>query len=261
MSAEVKILLEGYTNAGSIAETGEEKTRPTITLIRDGDLVVVVDPGILENQQTLVYALQEEGLTIDDVDVVCVTHSHIDHYRNIGMFPNAKILEYFGLWDKDTVQEWSEQFSVNIQVLKTPGHDYTGITLFVTTDDGVVAVCGDIFWWEEYPKNPEDDIYAQDAEKLQESRELVLMMADWIIPGHGKIYKNHRGQAKKIKAGISLIFGKKPFAVCRKCHRKIMNELDSCRCRPYLCCRCCECGLECDLCSCSSRKQSSKHYI
>ena len=151
MSAEVKILIKGHTNADSVGETGEEKTQPTITLVRDGDLVMVVDPGILESQQILIDALEEENLTIDDVDVVCITHSHIDHYRNIGMFPEAKALDYFGLWDKNTVENWSEHFSQNIQILRTPGHDYTGITLFVTTNDGVVAICGDVFWKENYP--------------------------------------------------------------------------------------------------------------
>lgn len=256
MSAQVKILVEGYTNADSVAETGEEKIRPTITLIKDGELVMVVDPGVLENQQILVYALKEEGLTLDDVNVVCITHSHIDHYRNAGMFPNAKILEYFGLWDKDTVEEWSEHFSVNVQVIKTPGHDYTDITLFVTTNDGIVAICGDVFWKENYPENPHDDIYAQDAEKLEQSRELILMMANWIVPGHGKMYKNNKGEAKKLEHGIKVsLADKKPFAVCKKCHREIMDKMDSCRCRPYLCFRCCECGLDCDLCNCSHRKK------
>ncbi|MEK7166876.1 MAG: MBL fold metallo-hydrolase [Patescibacteria group bacterium] len=102
--AEVKILIEGYTTADT-AEAGEEKTCPTITLIKDKDIVMVVDPGVLEDQKIIVNKLGGEGLTIDDINVVCITHSHIDHYRNIGMFPKAKILEYWGLWDKNTVKD------------------------------------------------------------------------------------------------------------------------------------------------------------
>ncbi|MCX6720013.1 MAG: MBL fold metallo-hydrolase, partial [Candidatus Staskawiczbacteria bacterium] len=82
MPAEVKILIKGYSNADSVAETGEEKTQPTITLVKDGDFVMVVDPGILPDQQILIDALSREGLTVEDVNVVCVTHSHVDHYRN-----------------------------------------------------------------------------------------------------------------------------------------------------------------------------------
>ena len=175
MPAEVKILIEGFTNSDSVAEAGEEKTQPTITLVRDGDLIMVVDPGILESQQVLVDALRKENLKIEDVNVVCITHSHFDHYRNIGMFPGAKTLEYGGLWNKNTVEPWPENFTSNIQVLHTPGHDYTGITLFVTTKEGVVAICGDVFWKENYPQDPQDDTYASNTEKLKESREMIIM--------------------------------------------------------------------------------------
>lgn len=183
--AEVKILVEGFTTADSKNE-GEEKTCATISLIRDGDLIMIVDPGVLENQEILIDALKKEGLSLDEVNMVGITHSHIDHYRNIGMFKNAKTLEYFGLWDKDVCEDWQEQFTPNVRVLKTPGHDYTGITFFVKTNNGIVAVCGDVFWKEDYPK---DDPYASDNEKLNESRKKVKELADWIIPGHAGIYR------------------------------------------------------------------------
>lgn len=258
MPAEVKILVEGDTNADFVSRTEIEKTRPTITLVRDKDLIMVVDPGILESQQVLTDALQKENLTVEDVDVVCITHSHIDHYRNIGMFPRAKVLEYYGLWDKDTVKDWSENFTPNIQILHTPGHDYTGITLFVTTQDGIVAICGDIFWKENHPENPIDDNYASDFDKLKKSREMILKTADWIIPGHGPMYENDRS----IMPGQEDTENKKSksVAICKKCGRR-MREKDKCQCRPQLCYNCCQCGLDCNNCSCSHRirlKNSAK---
>lgn len=258
MAVEVKILVEGWTNADSVSKTGKEKTQATITLVRDENLVMVVDPGILESQQILIDALQRENLTVQDVNVVCITHSHIDHYRNIGMFPNAKTLEYYGLWDKGAVTNWSENFAPNIQVLYTPGHDYTGITLFVTTGPesehpGIVAICGDIFWRENYPENPQDDNYASEPEKLKRSREMVLKMADWIIPGHGAIYKSNRNIESAKKEFIENVKNHN-FGVCRKCRRAMKTRYDSCRCRPNLCHHCCECGLDCDLCGCSHKK-------
>lgn len=256
MSAEVKILVKGYTNADSVAETGEERTQPTITLVKDGDLVMVVDPGILDSQQALIDALGQEGLTPDDVDIVCITHSHIDHYRNIGMFFNAKVLEFFGLWDKNMVHDWQEQFSPNIQILRTPGHDYTGITVFVTTENGIVAICGDIFWKENYPKNAQDDAFASDAEELEHSREMVLKMADWIIPGHGPMYKSKKNQPQEIGGIIGTVnkIISKTNGKCKKC-KKPMEKKDKCLCRPYLCFKCCECGIDCDLCWCSHEKK------
>lgn len=194
MGAEIKILVEGYTTAESSIKGEEERTQATITLVEDGNVIMVVDPGILESQQILVDALQKENLTVEDVNFVCVTHSHFDHYGNVGIFPKATILEFFGLWKGNTAQDWKEQFSDNIKVIKTPGHDYTDITLLVTTGSesshpGTVAICGDVFWKENLPKNPEDDIYVSDHEKLKESRKKVLELADWVIPGHAGIYK------------------------------------------------------------------------
>jgi len=255
MPAEVKILLEGYTNANDVGETGVERNRPTITLVRDGDLIMVVDPGVLESQQTLVDALKREKLTVEDVNYICITHSHIDHYRNIGMFPDAKTVEYYGIWDKNTTEKWSENITPNIRVLHTPGHDYTGITLFVTTSRGVVAICGDVFWKENYPRDPRDDAFASDPERLKESRSMVLKMADWIIPGHSAMYKSSKKDESVPELMSAPLKTKesKIVMICKKCG-ETMSQKDKCLCRPYLCFRCCECGYDCPACGCSHKK-------
>ncbi|PIT93910.1 MBL fold hydrolase, partial [Candidatus Falkowbacteria bacterium CG10_big_fil_rev_8_21_14_0_10_43_11] len=80
-----------------------------------------------------------------------------------------------------------EQFSEDIKIIKTPGHSYDGLTLLVKTPDGVVAVCGDVFWEKDFLEN---DQYATDSEKLKESRKTVLESADRIIPGHAGMFKN-----------------------------------------------------------------------
>jgi len=248
MAAQVKILVEGYTNADSFIETGEEHTRPTVTLVRDENVIMVVDPGVMQDPQILVDALSKENLTVNDVNFVCLTHSHIDHYRNIGLFPKAKTLEHYGLWDKDTVKDWPENFSPNIQILHTPGHDHSGLSLFVTTKDGVVAICGDIFWKENYPATPIEDMFASDTEQLAQSRSVVLRRADWIIPGHGKIYKNTKKvveeKVKEEPKESGVIFK------CRKCGIE-MKKKERCNCRQWLCYKCCECHIDCDNCRCS----------
>jgi len=181
--AEVKVLIKGYSD---LVETGEEKTCATITLVKDKDIIMIVDPGIVKSQQMLVDALEKEGLSVSDVNIICLTHSHIDHFRNIGMFPKAKTLEFYGLWDKNTVEDWKEQFTEDIKIIKTPGHDRTGITLLVKTNKGVIAICGDVFWKENFP---EEDEYADNLKKLQESRDKIIELADYIIPGHADMYK------------------------------------------------------------------------
>jgi len=166
------------------------------------------------------------------------------------MFSNAKSIDYYGVWDKTTIVTWTENLTDNIRILHTPGHDYTSITIFVTTKDGIVAICGDVFWKENYPQNPKDDVFASNIDRLKDSREMVLQMADWVIPGHGPMYKidktKGKGENQEIKKENKVVI------FCKKCG-KAMEQKDKCRCRPYLCYRCCQCGLDCDLCNCSHK--------
>jgi glyoxylase-like metal-dependent hydrolase (beta-lactamase superfamily II) len=179
--AEVKVLVVGYTGA----DNGDEKTQATITFIKDNDIIMVVDPGVLESQQVLVDALKKQGLKISDINYVGLTHSHLDHYRNIGMFPTAKTVEFYGIWDKNSCVDWKEDFSLGIKIIKTPGHSRTGISFIVNTSIGKVAVVGDVFWKKDFPLN---DPYANDMKELLKSRKLILKLADYIVPGHADMY-------------------------------------------------------------------------
>lgn len=248
--ASVKILLEG-----KLSTENNGKTAPTVSLIRDENIAMVVDPGFLGDKREIIEALKKEGLGVEDVNIVCVTHSHIDHYANAGMFFNAKVLEYFGLWDKDgKMEDWKEDFSENVKIIKTPGHDDTSITLFVKTEEGTVAVCGDVFWKKGYPE-PEEDIFASNIEKLKHSRKLVLQIADWIVPGHGGMFKAENG--RKSMATIQSKDGQKKkveaLGKCKKCRRQFTKASDRCFCQEWLCYHCCECEPDCNTCNCKHR--------
>lgn len=185
--AKVDVLIRGWTNADSLKEGEEENNACTTSLIQDGDIIAVVDPGVMENKAVLIDALASKELSIEDITHVFVTHSHIDHYRNAGMFPaETPVVEYWGIWSGNKVDDWQEGFSENIKIIKTPGHNRDALTFLVNTDKGQVAICGDVFWKENHPAK---DPYADNSEVLKESRKKVLELADYIIPGHADIYK------------------------------------------------------------------------
>jgi len=150
---------------------------------------MVVDPGTMKNQNLLIDSLNKKNLIKEDVNWICITHSHLDHYRNLGLFLDAKVLDYWKIWDKDIMEFWKEDFTKDIRILKTPGHSYDNITLLVNTNKGLVAICGDVFWKKDFPT---DDSYASNKKKLKESRKKILELADYIIPGHGGMYKVDR---------------------------------------------------------------------
>lgn len=183
--AEVKVLVKGWTSVDS-KDSGEESTCATISLITDENIRMVVDPGVLKDTGILINSLKKEGLSAGDINYVALTHSHADHFRNIGLFPNAKLLEFYGIWHGDKVEDWKEQFSRDIKIIKTPGHANTGISFLVSTSRGKIAVVGDVFWKE---NSPEKDPYADDMKTLAETRKRILKIADWIVPGHADIYE------------------------------------------------------------------------
>ncbi|HLC64613.1 MAG TPA: MBL fold metallo-hydrolase [Candidatus Nanoarchaeia archaeon] len=179
--AKVKLLVEGY-----LAKDTKGHTCSNVVLVQDGKTNIIVDPGTLPSQELLTQKLRQEGLAVEDINIVFITHSHMDHYRNIGMFPKAKSLDYWGWWIGDVWKTFSGKVSKNISVIKTPGHSYDGITLLINTEKGKIAVCGDVFWKEYYPRI---DPYAMDEKKLMGSRDKLLRISDFIVPGHGKTFK------------------------------------------------------------------------
>ncbi len=184
--AEVKILLEGYTSEDKVNGSDEmEHTRPTMTLVRDGDVRIVVDPGVMVDVNELVDALAAEDLAPEDVTHIFLTHSHIDHFRNLGLFPRATVVEYYGAWQGDVCDDRPKQLTSDILIEETPGHSSESLSLFVNTDQGVVVVCGDVFWKE---SGPDHDPYAEDMDQLRKTRQKVLERADWVIPGHGPMF-------------------------------------------------------------------------
>jgi glyoxylase-like metal-dependent hydrolase (beta-lactamase superfamily II) len=102
------------------------------------------------------------------------------------MFPQAKSLDYYGWWIGDTNQTCDGNITDNIKLIKTPGHSYDGLTMLVNTADGKIAICGDVFWKQNFPV---DDPYASDKVELAKSRKKLLEIADWVVPGHGEMYK------------------------------------------------------------------------
>lgn len=181
MMAEAKIVFEGYT---SIDANG--RSCSTVTLVRDEEIAMIIDPGTLPDQKVLIDALKNEGLSIDDINIVGLTHSHMDHFRNIGMFPKAKVIDYWGWWINDFWKKSDGNISENISIIKTPGHTKDSITFLVKTERGKVAICGDVLWKNDLLHK---DPFAEDLKELDKSRKKVLEIADYIIPGHGKMFK------------------------------------------------------------------------
>ncbi len=192
--AEVKILVKGYAKE----KDGKEFASSTTTLIRDNNLNIIVDPGM--DRKALLKALGKEGLKVEDINFVILTHTHLDHCLLTGIFLNAKILDNSDIFSFDgQIKEHKGRVpGTEIKIIETPGHDQFHCSVLVETKDlGKVIIAGDVFWWADDEKQEtkkeallkHEDPYVKDKQALIESRKKILDLADYIVPGHGDIYK------------------------------------------------------------------------
>lgn len=180
----VTVLLQGYYRPKPV------KVCSTVTLVQDNNTNIIIDPGSVKNIGLLHNSLKKNRLSADDIHCVCITHSHLDHYKNIALFQNAYVIDYWGKWKNDSFTETASNGKIteNVSVLATPGHSYDSISIIIQTETEIVAVCGDVFWHKNAPKH---DLLAQNQEILNKSRKLLMNKADLIIPGHGAPFNTH----------------------------------------------------------------------
>ena len=190
--AEVKVLIEGYAKS-----TGGKEFRasPTTTLIKDSGKLILVDPGA--NRQKLLDALKRENLRPKNIDMIFLTHYHIDHLINIRLFPNKDILDNGTIYRDDEEIGFSKKIpGTSIKIIPTPGHAFEHVSLLVETNKGKMCIAGDLWWWEDGKQKTDKksllnakDIFVKDKKALLKSRKKILEIADYIIPGHGKMFE------------------------------------------------------------------------
>ncbi len=190
----IEILVEGYGRE----ESDGEHASSTVTLIRDGGVNIVVDPGM--DRRALLNGLAKHGLETKDVHFVALTHMHADHCLLASIFENAQVVDNDSIYTFDgKIGEHDGAIpGTGVKIVKTPGHDQFHCSFLVETEDlGKVVVAGDVFWWWDEEKRQTDrqsllgrkDPYVKDAAALKKSREKLLALADYIIPGHGKMFQ------------------------------------------------------------------------
>ncbi len=186
---KIKILVEGY--AKQLAE-GSWEADSTVTLIESNNIRIIVDPGM--NRNKLLSALNKEGLKPRDIDYVVLTHNHIDHMLLTGIFENASVIDDSAIYSFDgkSTDHNGKIPGTDIQIICTPGHDQFHCSVLVNTKErGKIVVAGDVFWWrsDEDQKLDHKDPYVKDEKALAASRRKILELANWVIPGHGKMFE------------------------------------------------------------------------
>jgi glyoxylase-like metal-dependent hydrolase (beta-lactamase superfamily II) len=179
-TARLDVLVEGYVRLPNVAGT--------VSLVRDADRVVVVDPGMVADRELILGALRERGVGPEDVTDVVVSHHHLDHTLNIALFPVVPVHDFQSVIEGDVFTRRPADglhLTPSIRLLATPGHTPQDITTLVGTADDVVALTH--LWWT--AEGAADDPYSPDREQLRQQRERVLDLATLVVPGHGAPFR------------------------------------------------------------------------
>jgi glyoxylase-like metal-dependent hydrolase (beta-lactamase superfamily II) len=183
-SAAVYVLHEGYVGR----DGDDERVAGTVTLILDGDAVIVVDPGMVASRQALLAALSAHGPGPGDVTDVVFSHHHPDHTVNAALFPQARIHDHWAVYLGD---RWIDrdadgaELAPSVRLLRTPGHTAEDISTVASTPGDVFA-CTHAWWGA---AGPAEDPLGTDAAALHASRELLLSFATVIVPGHAGAFR------------------------------------------------------------------------
>ncbi|MEO8510839.1 MAG: MBL fold metallo-hydrolase [Chloroflexota bacterium] len=176
--------------AGSLSPPGVVST---CSLVRSGEVVAVVDPGMAARQSDILDPLAALGIAPDQVTDVILSHHHPDHTLNAGLFPHASVHDHWAIYRG---MEWTDQdaegyeLTPSVRLIRTPGHTAQDISTVVGTADGVAVLTH--LWWN--ADGPEEDPSAEDAAALLASRERVLAIADLIVPGHGAPFEAYHAR-------------------------------------------------------------------
>ena len=177
--ARLDVLFEGYGNESGVAGT--------VSLLRDGDVTAIVDPGMVPSRASILDPLAALGVTPEQVTDIILSHHHPDHTMNIALFPEVTVHDHWATYRND---QWTSrpaegvQLSPGITLLETPGHTPQDITTLVETDDGVAALTH-LWVWQDSPGSGLD----VDPQAVEEHRARVVERATLVIPGHGAPFR------------------------------------------------------------------------
>lgn len=176
MSATVNVLATGYVG---------ERVASTVVLVRENDVIIIVDPGMVRERSVILDPLHALGVNEDEVTDIIISHHHPDHTLNAALFPRARVHDVWAIYDHDV---WGDRSDViegapSVSLLDTPGHTPQDISTVIETDVGIV-VCTHV-WWS--LSGPMVDPLAANQDLLEQSRQIILRLNPVrIIPGHGE---------------------------------------------------------------------------
>jgi N-acyl homoserine lactone hydrolase len=205
MAVDYEIIVKG----NNLRLAGGYLGMTNITLINSNDGYILVDVGHTVNRQGMLQALKVRGLTPKDIRRVFLSHLHNDHVMNIDLFPfstevfvSRAEFEYAANphpddpWMPWMVREQISkyqlrlldgpgEFQSDIRYVPAPGHTPGCYALILNTaKKGRVVVAQDAIKFPKEALNQKVDHAFDTQERAAETIQMLLPLADRLIPGH-----------------------------------------------------------------------------
>jgi glyoxylase-like metal-dependent hydrolase (beta-lactamase superfamily II) len=174
---------------GNLIRDGDviSEAHSTSTLIRSGNVNIVVDTSTKEMLPAIKTSLRQVGVLPKDVSIVILTHTHSDHCENNDLFKKAKFYVRKEECPKEKgfipVSENTEIAS-GVRLIHTPGHTEGSMSVFVDGERRY-AITGDAIPLEDNYRKMVPPRINYDVTIAMESIKSITDYADVIIPGHG----------------------------------------------------------------------------
>lgn len=187
--AKVHVIQPGYAIWNKKMKT--QKADGTISLVMSHENIIV-DTGLPKDKTTILNSLTKFELKPEDISYVICTHGDADHISNNNLFPRAKLIVGFDIYDGDVASFFQNSLKIdsNVTVVSMTGHDDRSIGVNVATEAGLIVITGDLFEYEgDYREISNWVAFSKEPKQHIRNRAKVWEMADYIVPGHGKMFK------------------------------------------------------------------------
>ena len=175
------------------------------TYFINGSKKIIIDPGHQQLFRHVKEGLTDINISIDQIDLVIITHGHPDHMEAVEVFEKSTLvaisneeMEFF----KTITERYRSSAEVNLlkpdlllqegeitvgnetfQILLAPGHSPGSICLY--WPDKKVLITGDTIFNQGIGRT---DLPGGNGKLLKESiKKLAALEVEYLLPGHGEI--------------------------------------------------------------------------
>lgn len=178
------------------------------TYILGGEITVLIDPGHSQYLRRLFHQIEEEGLSIDRLSLIILTHSHPDHFEGIEFFRDKPVkiamsqeeeqyLNQIGRFLFEMMGKSLPPYRIDfflkegalrlkgreLQILKTPGHSPGSLSIYWPERKALFT--GDLLFYggvgrTDFPKG-NSKLLVKSIERLSQ------LEVELLLPGHGEM--------------------------------------------------------------------------